>query len=206
MTTLLAGGRSSSRSVASCLITGTAALCLLAATARAEPPAASYTWYDGDDARKAFLDETHVAQVQTATVEPTAVVPGGGSGAATASVHVKLVKLAAADRARVARGQAPRAVTGPTVPVFTEVKGNGRRMVLAGNAMLWLDVTFDAERCAGWLREQGLSSLGPIPGSKNGFVVAAPAGLPSLELANTLRSRPGVRAASPVWWKQASPR
>jgi hypothetical protein len=183
-------------------LSSTSSIALGAGVPAAPAAAQVHTWYDGDDAHQAYIDGTHVAVVEAPTTTRPAAPPAGT--VATATPRVKLVKLGSTDRARLAKGLPVRAVRGATMPVFTEARGAGRKMTLPGNVMVWLDLTFDEARCADWLRAQGLEPLGPIAGSKNGFVVAAPAGLPSLTLANALRTRPGARAASPVWWKEVS--
>ena len=174
---------------------------LIACSAHAQPPR-TYQWFDGDDTYQAFIDPKWVGVIQT---------PGTSATDNDTKPGVQIVRLVEvtqkAQQAALARGEMPKGIAKGAdeklTPVFTTTPTGGRRMALPGNVIVWLDLSFNADQCKSWLAEQKLPVIAAVDGGRNAYIIEAPAGLPGLELANALRTRKGIRAASPNWWKEA---
>ena len=172
------------------------ALLLLAPTAAgAEPPTApgARTYHDGDQALTVYLDPRWLARLGPA-----------GDGLRSRSVTLVAVKDPRHRRA-LRRGRVPADLPADHVPVFTTTPDGGRRLALPGGVLVYVAAVHAAE-AGPWLARQGLTVLGPVSPGQAGFLVAAPPGLPSLALAESLRRRPGIARATPLWWRETAPR
>lgn len=167
------------------------AVFLGAAVADAEPRA--YTWFDGAAPVRAFIDSSAIARVQASV---------RGRPARVAIEPVKSRR----DRAELARGVLPAAMRAGCSPVFTPTPDGGRRMALPGGVIVYLDTALSPERAQAWLADRHLTVLQGVPTDPLGFVVASGPGPEAIELANQLRTEPGVRSASPLIWRESSPR
>ncbi len=154
---------------------------------RPSPPQGRiYTWKDGDRTRRAYLQSDLV-------VSPgkDAALSGRDEGAGPQAG--KIVRVAGASETE---GE----------PVFRS--SSGALMTLPGGVLLVFDSNWGEAETAAFFDANGIamdrvSPLGAIP---NGFVVETDPGFPSLELANSLVGRGGVRLSSPNWWKERSTR
>ncbi len=153
---------------------------------RPTPPEGQvYTWKDGDRSSRAFL------QADLVVSQEGAVSPVGIPVARTA--QGRIVRVASASEVE---GQ----------PVFRS--SSGALMTLPGGVLLvfdpaWGEGEMDAFFTANGIGTDRVSPLGAIP---NGFVVATEPGFASLELANALAGRDGVKLSSPNWWRERTTR
>ena len=171
------------------------ALLLLAPSgAGAEPrPPRARTYHDGDQALTVYLDDRWLARL-------------GPAGEGLRSRSVTLVPVGnPRHRQALRRGRVPADLPANHVPVFTTTPDGGRRLALPGGVLVYVAGMGPAE-AGPWLARQGLKVLGPVSFERAGFLVAAPPGLPSLDLAESLRRRPGIARATPLWWREAAPR
>jgi hypothetical protein len=100
--------------------------------------------------------------------------------------------------AGLAKGSEATAVS----PVFRDrAGGQGQPRALPGGVIVRLrEGTGDAARQALFARH-GLQPVREQSGGTGAWLVAAPAGLPSLELANRLYESGDFAGASPNWWQ-----
>ncbi len=153
---------------------------------RPSPPQGRiYTWKDGDRTRRAYLQSDLVVSRKDAALS------GRDEGARPQAG--KIVRVAGASETE---GE----------PVFRS--SSGALMTLPGGVLLVFDSNWGEAETAAFFDANGIamdrvSPLGAIP---NGFVVETDPGFPSLELANSLVGRGGVRLSSPNWWKERSTR
>lgn len=144
-----------------------------------------YTWKDGDRSLRAYLQADLIVTREGAVASLGTEVRSTGSG--------RIVRVAEASRRE---GE----------PVFRSP--SGALMTLPGGVLLvfdegWGGAEIDAFFAANSIARDRLSPLGAIP---NGYVVATAPGFPSLELANALAGRDGVRLSSPNWWRERTTR
>ncbi len=88
-------------------------------------------------------------------------------------------------------------------PVFRTGK-SGSLLALPGNILVEFDETMSDAKIETFLLSKGLriKKKLDIPG-RNFYEVETPAGVASLNLANTLFGQPGVISSSPNWWREA---
>ena len=144
-----------------------------------------FTWRDGDNMRRAVLqDDVAARETASAKSGDVAVVEGR--------------QTSIVDR---------RSGQGSVEPVFRSESGGGL-MTLPGGVLLALDATWDQAQVDDFFERNGISAdrvteLGFVP---NGFVVDTEPGFPSLELANALAGQDGVAVSSPNWWREVQAR
>lgn len=150
-------------------------------------PAKSYTYHEGDRPVPVYLDPDTIAEID---------------GAAVRLVPVQ----DAATRAALQRGALPAQMQGRYAPVFRSAPQGGRRMTLPGGVIVYLSPTWTQAQVQSWVAAQGLEVQQVVNPEKNGVLLRAAPGLPSLDLANRLRKSPEVKAAKPLWWQEVSKR
>jgi hypothetical protein len=154
------------------------AAAVIASTGLAAVPAAGQQlyWYDGDLRRPLWADATLQAEF---------------SGPA-------------AEKSRVLRpaGLSKDGATSAVSPVFRDrAGGQGQPRALPGGVIVRLrEGTTDAQRQA-LFAKHGLQPVREQSGGTGAWLVAAAAGLPSLELANRLHESGDFAGASPNWWQ-----
>ena len=79
-------------------------------------------------------------------------------------------------------------------------------MALPGGVIVYLDGAMPLEATSTWLRERRLTVVDRLATDARGFIVESEPGLAALELAERLRREPGVRSATPLWWRETAPR
>lgn len=157
------------------------------------PSGPVYVWRDGDRTLRVYLQEDLVVLPGGAAAAgddvPGRVVAGTGDG-----LIVSVAEVVADGGER--RGQ----------PVFRSE--SGALMTLPGGVVLILESGYTEAQARAFFDAQGIgpdrvSPLGPLP---NAFVVEAPPGFPSLELANSLAGLEGVEVSVPDWWRETAVR
>ncbi len=91
-------------------------------------------------------------------------------------------------------------IDGESVPVFLADSGD-HTMVLAGGALVALEPSWTVSEAVAFFSRNGISSerLTAMTFAENAYLVDAPPGLPSLELANVFAGQAGVVSSVPNW-------
>lgn len=160
------------------------------ACAQVKTSGGNYVWYDGGKPRTLQMDSALVAEFgERAESGADPVVRGNG-------VRIWRQQDQAATRA---------VAGGASSPVFRDSEGGAMR-ALPGNVIVRLDPSWSTRQVADWLAQNRLSEVRRLPIGPNVLVLAAPPGLPALELANRLQQSGQVVSAQPEWWEQRSTR
>lgn len=149
---------------------------------------ATLSWHDGAVQRQLLIDPARVADFRS---DP--------AGAARAGPVL---------RSRGAAEKATDALAAGVSPVFTEAGAPGRLRALPGGVIVVLKPAPAGEDAAGraaqarrQLQSAGLEPVRPIGPGGSRWLVASPAGLPALELANRLHDSGEFESAAPNWWQ-----
>ena len=99
---------------------------------------------------------------------------------------------------RIVRGDAPEAGRG--LPVF-RAEDSGEYLTLPGGVLVALDPEWTEDETDAFFARNGIAPgrVSKREFARNAFFVQTAPGLPSLDLANVLARRDGVRIASPNW-------
>jgi hypothetical protein len=138
----------------------------------AAPSASTHYWYDGQTKRSLDVDTDHV-------------------------IHFKPNEKAVLVK-QVAGLSTEKSVLNPNSPVF---KDGGTRRALPGGVIVTFAGSLSDDQAMSQLKAKGLEPLRRI-GSSDSWLVASPAGLASLELANQLHESKAFAAAQPNWWSE----
>ena len=99
------------------------------------------------------------------------------------------------------RREALESLPGTASPVFRD--DNGAQLALGGGVVVRLraaDRAYARERLA----SAGLQPVRPLDPDGHAWLVASPAGMPALELANRLHESNEFESAAPNWWRPRS--
>lgn len=168
---------------------GLVGVALVSLEARAaEPPAGyRYVYYEGEQAVPVYIDASVVADVSTGLVRITPVTD-------------------AKVRSSLSRGAMPTNMADKFAPVFRSTPTGGMRMTLPGGVIVYLRPDWQRPQIDAWFHAQGLSLARAVNEAKNGYLVQAPPGFPSLLLTDRLRGLTDVKSAKPLWWTEVSKR
>ncbi len=145
-----------------------------------------YTWYDGDQAMKAVVQDDLGAQSTSSNAESDAVVAVKGQESIV----------------RKQPGQDSN-----LQPVFKAESG-GELMTLPGGVLVALDPNWDEARVQQFFSDNGIAEdrLTELGFLDNGFLVSTEPGFPSLNLANDLAHQDGVVSSVPNWSRERETR
>lgn len=166
----------------------------------------SYYWYDGDKQLEVHLDETLIADFNPQS-----------DLAAKAAKNTNLSpgkKISGAQLWKVTSGSSNSAMyavksqdqTGAYSPVFRESQATGKMRALPGDVIVQFAPDWDESRVSQWVSDQGQSIKSKAEFGTNFYILATPAGLASLEVANSLYETGEVLLASPNWWTERYPK
>ena len=149
-----------------------------------------YTWQDGDRTQRAFLQEGLVVARERSGEAPQSMIRRVGRDA--------IVRVASSSQALGGE------VTGD--PVFRSQAGS--LMTLPGGVLLIFAESWNQSQIDGFFAENGITAerVSPLGALPNGFKVETEPGFASLELANSLAGKDGVRVSSPNWWRERTTR
>ena len=145
-----------------------------------------YTWYDGDQAMKAVVQDDLGAQSTSSNAESDDVVAVKGQESIV----------------RKQPGQDSN-----LQPVFKAESGGGL-MTLPGGVLVSLDPNWDDARVQQLFSDNGIAEdrLTELGFLDNGFLVSTEPGFPSLNLANDLADQEGVVSSAPNWSRERETR
>lgn len=152
-------------------------------------------YFDGGIRRTVTLDPellAHFAAPPSPVSSGTAM--GRTVGAGSAEPFVKLHRRT---------DPLPRTVGGVSSPVYREgTSPAGRLMALPGDVMIRFKPDWSDGQVRDWASAKGLTLVRKLNITGQWYLVASPAGIASLELANTLHQSGELLSATPNWWKQ----
>lgn len=152
-----------------------------------------YSWKEGDREFTVYLNPNYVAEIQS---------PKSNSiDKQTRIIPVTDAKIKSA----LAKGSLPKSHVGTHSEVFEEGVG-GRKMTLPGDIYVEFDESLTEEAIKEWANNEKLILLTKLPGNKNIYRFKTEPGVQSLQLANSLLSKTGVKSAFPNWWREFSRR
>jgi hypothetical protein len=93
------------------------------------------------------------------------------------------------------KGNLPRSLGSNFSPVF---KSGPARMTLPGGVILFFKNGVDGVK---WISAKGLEVKQKL-NYGNAYLIKSSPGLPSLELANSLKDDPDIDSAEPNWWRE----
>lgn len=168
-----------------------------------------YVWYDGDQPRRAWLDPDWLASFDV--LEPEAeqamrsiAPPAAAPARDYMGMQLWPVANQSANTIRSLQALEPGVRLSPVLR--DGPSANAPLRALPGGVILHLDPELSAEQAQQWLQDQELEVVEKLSFGRNVFLIASAAGLETLQLANRLRTRHGVVAASPDWWQELAPR
>lgn len=161
-----------------------------------------YTWYDGKREHPIYLRKDLVAHFGDSRS-----AQGGFQKSDRAVVMKKAggVTLYKVDR-KAFQTYLAQGFDGGRSPVFSESPAGGNLRALPGGVIVTFAEMRSDESVRTWASENGVQVDKRLRiQSKTVWLVKSAAGLPSLELANRLRTKPGIAAAQPNWWTNVGP-
>lgn len=167
------------------------------------------TWHDGERERRATLDPLLIAEFEPSpsaqdrllAAEPRAVLDSQPAAA------VRLWRVGPDTDVRQLAADLNRLPGGRFSPVFWDgTVGYSQRMALPGGVLAGFPEDWKAEEVEAYAQQNGLELGARVAPGLASWNVAAPAGLPSLELANRLREGGPLRYAHPNWWTEMQTR
>ena len=146
------------------------------------PEGTEYTWQDGDQARRVWLQNDLAVEKSGVSADGEGVAWGD-------------------DETIVEKQGRHKGASSP--PVFRS--SSGGLMTLPGGVLLALDRDWDQTRINAFFATHGIemSRVETRAFTINAFFITTEPGFPSLNLANTLSSQDGVVLASPNWQTEA---
>lgn len=167
------------------------------------------TWHDGERERQATLDPRLIAefepsndaQTRLLAAEPRAVLDSQPAAA------VRLWRVGSDTDVRALVAGLNQDGAGRFSPVFWDgTVGYSQRMALPGGVLAGFPADWSAEEVSAYASQNGLNLGARLSDLTSIWNVSAPAGLPSLELANQLRAGGVLRYAHPNWWTETKTR
>ena len=161
---------------------------------------ASYYWYDGARKRTIHLDPELIAQFDAGAAPAKGMMPGLEPAGETGD-GVRLWRAGDGGNSISASAKAAKGSGGKFSPVFQNRGGRGRR-ALPGGVIVTFDSAMSDEACAAWIAARGLTVRSKLTKGRQIYVLDTPAGMKSLEVANSLHESGEVESASPNWWTE----
>ncbi len=160
----------------------------------AQSPTSHY-WYDGATRRALWLDGSTIADFGSGHGRRDQVLkraPG---------TQVKQLSTRRADGASDQSGTVAGSTGSKLSPLFRDAAtGDGTERALPGGVIVGLPQAMDEPAARAWLASQGLTPVRPIGGTGL-WLIDAPAGVASLDLANRLFESGKFSRATPDWWR-----
>lgn len=171
-------------------------------TGRPAGDVASHYWYDGDRRRELRLEPARVADFRPAAADRRAESASRGAAAGKAAARTPL--RATREIEKDASNGLPAGVS----PVLTDAVSPSGLRALPGGIIVTLklapagnDAVAREAQGRRQLVEAGLEPLRAIDPEARRWLVASPAGLKSLEQANSLHESGNFESAAPNWWQ-----
>lgn len=166
--------------------------------------------YDGDVKRTLWTNPALLVEFAPDRTRKATLLSSGSVVGEPREEHrgVRLWPLASvADPDRLARSSNLALGSEAFSPVLHTANAAGTpKRALPGGVLVTLADDWSAAQIAAWLAGHDLTVERELPTGNNAFLVASPAGLASLELANRLFESGEVVAASPNWWHEGASR
>jgi hypothetical protein len=154
-----------------------------------------YTWNDGGKIYAATIDPELVVQFDHRDGVDVRAMDTGATSKSTYG-NVQIWKLSKADtqisKKLVMQG-------GKYSPLFKDTNGSMR--ALPGGYVIALDLTISDAEAGDWFAEQGINDYKKLGFGQNLYKVPTESGLTALKQANAMQDQPGVRFATPDWWR-----
>jgi len=177
-----------------------------AASNKAFTNSISYTWYDGNKAKKIWLNPDLIAEFdpKPATHRQSKNLAASASPVKMKQRGIKLWRLktgvTSKSNMQQLRQQLPAAK-------ISQVLHDGpsdatHKRALPGNIIVHLDPNWDQQRAMTWLNQHALQIEKPLNIGPNIFIVKTGPGLEALEKANEIYLTGEVVAAYPDWWQE----
>lgn len=164
-----------------------------------------YTWHDGTREQRVWLNPSVIAEVGQGTPEGRAL-PRASALAETKAGRqaIRYWQVERGSTSIEVLDQVKRErVPGRFSPVWHDTPSpDGLIRVLPGNIVVILDEGWSKARVAEWIARHRLRVLSELPFGLNMLLVETDAGLPALDLANSLYRSGEVKAAFPDWLAQ----
>ncbi|GKS58461.1 hypothetical protein YTPLAS18_19880 [Nitrospira sp.] len=164
-----------------------------------------YMWHDGEREHRVWMDPSLVAEVNpTASTRSTLGQATVRADIKTGGQTVRYWKLEKGTNAegmleKLAADHAP----GSFSPVWHDSPSTeGPVRILPGNIVVILDPNWSQEAVSQWVERRQLRVLSRLPFGPNMLLIESDAGIPALELANSLHRSGEVKAAFPDWLAQ----
>jgi hypothetical protein len=170
----------------------------------------SYTWYDGNQERKIWLNPNLLAEFGF-SVSGQSLVKKAHTDAkplATRRKGVRLWQLGSGSNSEaVIHDLKTLHPNGQYSPVFHDTpRVSGRMRAIPGNIIVYLNPNWDETDVNHWASQRKLQIVKKLEIGTNIFVLKTGAGLETLEIANSLYKSKEVIAAFPDWWEEAATR
>lgn len=180
--------------------------CALNAGVSDASPAQPYHWYDGDRQRTVYLDETMIADFNPQSDTAAKAASNTGLSADRTTGGARLWKLSSGSTKAALNTVKSQDQTGKYSPVFRDAQTSKQVRALPGNVIVQFAGDWDEARIKQWVSDQGQLIDSKASFGTNFYILSTPAGMASLEIANTLFETGDVLLASPNWWKESHPR
>lgn len=168
---------------------------------------ASYTWHDGEREYRLWMDPTVIAEVGNAATARQALP--NARLLADRQVGAQPLRYWRAETG-VNSGQLLASLSrekagGRFSPVLRETPStDGPIRLLSGNIVVVLDPAWSKDAVSQWVARKQLRVLAELPFGPNMLLIETEAGLPALELANSLYQSGEAKAAFPDWLSEKS--
>jgi hypothetical protein len=166
-------------------------------------------WHDGERERQATLDPRLIAEFEPTEANQTrllAAEPRAVLDSQPAPV-VRFWRVGPDTDVRALVAGLNQSGGGRFSPVFWDgTVGFSQRMALPGGVLAGFPADWSAEDVTAYASQNGLILGARLSELTSIWNVVAPAGLPSLELANQLRAGGVLRYAHPNWWTETKTR
>lgn len=168
---------------------------------------ADYTWHDGEREHRIWMDPTVIAEIGAPSISRQ-VVPNARL-LTERQVGTQPLRYWRADTG-VHAGQLLASLKrekagGHFSPVLRETPSlDGPIRLLPGNIVVVLDPAWSKDAVSQWVARKQLHVLAELPFGPNMLLIETEAGLPALELANSLYQSGGAKAAFPDWLSEKS--
>jgi len=180
------------------------------ATPRKAPLQRKFTWHDGQYERSVWISETRLAEFAPVDESRNAVLSLDPASTETrgSTAGVRLWKLSRTlDTDQETRALNAGVAGAKTSPVFHDGPSEDAALrALPGGVIVRFPADWDRPRIDAFLAVQGVTIEKEIPIGVNAFLLATPAGIESLEIANRLHDTGELLMASPNWWNEGATR
>lgn len=153
----------------------------------AEPKA--LTWKEGEREHLIYLSQDYIAEIDPPKSE-------------NKERNIRIIPISDTKlKSALAKGNLPSNYQGTHSEVFED--GNSRRkMTLPGDIFVEFEESWTEKNVKDWADAENLILISKFPGIKNIYRFKTDPGIKSLNLANTILTKAGVKAAYPNWWRE----